>query len=223
MSQNPVDDALRQIRSQDSEHSRAYDNLRSAFTALKKIYGENDVLSATDLGLEDPESRTVIHLTNLAQLGMWLTQGDTDSLSRANDHFLRVILANHTDIASSLVNLYLSIKTQLAIESIYAKDPEQNNDDILAKALNGGLREELQARHEGQDLPESEQALVTSVDMRHTALSTDVQTADGLGKRRLRNDLALDLLTFFKLASETSTWPLSFREVSQSIQGVSSL
>ena len=184
MSRTPVDAALSTIRDEESEQKRAYDEGNSAFKALKRIYGRSDVISAAEAGLEDAESQQLVSFANLAQLGIWLTEHTTTTLTTANDTFLRMIPAS-TGMSDDAMELLLAIKTQLVVQSISADTPTESHQDILRKILQDGLEDALRARHEGQDLSTTEQHLITSVEVRKAAFTTDVVTQEGIGMNAL--------------------------------------
>lgn len=181
LSRTPFDHALSSIRDEDAEHKRAFDDARTAFMALKHLYGQTDVLSATEAGLEDTESQNIMHLANLAQLGIWLAECTTSTLSTANNTFLRLIPAN-SGLTDDVVDLFLAIKTQLVVNSISGDSLGEAQEQILRQILQDGLEDALRARHEGEDLSVTEQHLMTSVEVRKAGFSTDVQTSEGIGK-----------------------------------------
>lgn len=181
LSRTPFDHALSSIRDEDSEHKRAFDDARAAFLALKQIYGQGEKLSAADAGLDDTESQNIMHMANLAQLGVWLAECTTATLSTANDAFLR-LLPTTSNLTDDVVDLLLAIKTQLAVHSISAEVTAETHQSVLNHVLQDGLEDALRARREGQDLSVTEQHLLTSVEVRKAGFSTDVQTPEGVGK-----------------------------------------
>lgn len=181
MSRTPFDHALSSVRDEDAEHKRAFDEARGAFNALKKIYGSADVLTAIDAGLEDSESHNIMHLANLAQLGLWLADCTMATLSISNSSFLDMLPKN-AGLTDDVVDLFLAIKTQLAVHSLLGDAAAADHENILKQTLQEGLEESLRARHEGQDLSVTEQHLLTSVEVRKAGFSTDAQTPDGIGK-----------------------------------------
>lgn len=155
--------------------------MKTAFDALKQIYGKGHILSSTELGLDDTESQQILNLANIAQLSVWLTECTIDTLSIANDTFLRLLPAD-SGLTDDVVDLLLAIKTQLAVHSISSETSNETHEETLRKTLQEGLEEALRERHEGQDLSVNEQHLLTSVEVRRAGFSTDVQTPEGIGK-----------------------------------------
>lgn len=204
LSRTPFDHALSSIRDEDAEHKRAFDEARTAFGAIRQIYGQADVLNATEAGLDDNEAQNIIHLANLAHLGIWLAECTITTLSTANNSFLRLIPAG-SGLTDDVVDLFLAIKTQLVVTSIRPEDPRETQETLLKQILQDGLEDALRARHEGEDLSVTEQHLLTSIEVLKAAFSTDVQTPEGIGKN-MRIVLKRMILTnAYQLHSKTST------------------
>jgi hypothetical protein len=103
------------------------------------------------------------------------------TLSISNSSFLDMLPKN-AGLTDDVVDLFLAIKTQLAVHSLLGDAAAADHENILKQTLQEGLEESLRARHEGQDLSVTEQHLLTSVEVRKAGFSTDAQTPDGIGK-----------------------------------------
>lgn len=180
LTRSPVEDALNNSRSKDTSQAQTLTDLSTAYYALRRLYGSNDMLSAVDTGLDDAESQSIMHLSNLAQFGLWLCESTKDSLSKAINSFWTA--APQVDLAPEVAELYLSLRTQFAIEGLATKDPSAPNEEVLQAAFSDGLEQNLRTRHEGQELPVPEQLLMTSIDVRRAAFPSETPTAEGLSE-----------------------------------------
>jgi protein TBF1 len=133
------------------------------------------MLTADELDLLDDESRTIVDLTNLAQMAIWLVEGDLPSYTLAQDHFHSVFPGQIADLPPDVVQLHLMIKSQTGVESLASKTSEQQIDQLLDEALVNGLEEELRGLHGGFELTEADKTVVDSVKSRKEALQGEAQ------------------------------------------------
>ncbi|KAF7541342.1 hypothetical protein G7Z17_g11989 [Cylindrodendrum hubeiense] len=78
-----------------------------------------------------------------------------------------------------VVELYLSLKTQLAIESILARAPDQQVEQVLNEVLVDGLEDEMRGLHGGFELTPADQDFVSSARSRRDALQVESQLEAG--------------------------------------------
>lgn len=133
------------------------------------------MLLADELALQDDESRTIVDLTNLAQMAIWLVEGDLASYTLAQEHFHSVFQGQISDLPPDVVQLHLMIKSQTGVESLVSKTSEQQIDQLLDEALVNGLEEELRGLHGGFELTEADKTVVSSVKSRKEALQGEAQ------------------------------------------------
>ncbi|RSM02130.1 hypothetical protein CEP52_008157 [Fusarium oligoseptatum] len=115
------DDSIKPIREAESQHAKAFRNLQTSFEQIKQIYSASAILSADELELQDHESRTILDLANLAQFAIWLLQA-TPSYSNAHQNFHSIFRGQVSDLGSDALDLYLSLKTQVAIDALATKN-----------------------------------------------------------------------------------------------------
>lgn len=125
--------------------------------------------------MQDNESRTIIELTNLATIGTWLIEGGLKPISDAHEHFHTVFPGQMSDLAPDVMDFYLALKTQLAIEKLLARTPEQQPDAILNEVLVNGLEDKLRGLHGGFELTTADQGFIASVRSRREALQGEAQ------------------------------------------------
>ena len=130
---------------------------------------------ADELDLHDEESQTIVDLTNLAQMAIWLVEGDLASYTQAQEHFHSVFRGQISDLPADVIELHLQIKSQMGVESIVSKTSEQQIDQLLNEALVNGLEEELRGLHGGFELTEADKTVVSSVKSRKDALQGEAQ------------------------------------------------
>ncbi|CAM1509963.1 Fc.00g002980.m01.CDS01 [Cosmosporella sp. VM-42] len=175
LSQPPFDDIVKPLRDSSSEHGQCFRRYQAAFEGLKMVYSTGPILSADELEVQDNESRTILELSNLSQFGAWLVAGDRISYSQAHNNFHSIFRGQISDLSPEITELYLELKTQLAIESLIAKPAEQQINDYLNEVLLNGLEEKLRGLHGGFELTEADQNLVSSVQLRKEVLEGEVQ------------------------------------------------
>ncbi|KAF9772655.1 hypothetical protein IL306_009611 [Fusarium sp. DS 682] len=169
------DDSIKPIQDADSQHAKSFRDLQSSFAQIKQIYSSGPILSADDPDLQDHESRTILDLANLAQFGIWLLQ-TTPSYSEAHQHFHAIFRGQVSDLGSDALDLYLSLKTQVAIDALASKTPEQSKEQVLEEALINGMEDKLRGLHNGFDLTSADSEFIASVRSRKTSLEGEAST-----------------------------------------------
>ncbi|CAJ0552919.1 Ff.00g009970.m01.CDS01 [Fusarium sp. VM40] len=169
------DDSIKPIQDADSQHAKSFHQLQSSFAQIKQIYSSGPILSADEPDLQDHESRTILDLANLAQFGIWLLQA-TPSYPEAHEHFHAIFRGQVSDLGSDALDLYLSLKTQVAIDALATKTPEQSNEQVLEEALINGMEDKLRGLHNGFDLTPADSEFVTSVRLRKASLEGETST-----------------------------------------------
>jgi hypothetical protein len=177
------DDSIKPIQDADSQHAKSFQQLQSSFAQIKQIYSSGPILSADEPDLQDHESRTILDLANLAQFGIWLLQA-TPSYSEAHEHFHAIFRGQVSDLGSDALDLYLSLKTQVAIDALATKTPEQSNEQVLEEVLINGMEDKLRGLHNGFDLTPADSEFITSVQLRKASLESETSTEAGKCFRR---------------------------------------
>ncbi|KAM5342970.1 hypothetical protein ACJ41O_013936 [Fusarium nematophilum] len=195
----PLDDSIKPIRDADSQHAQTFRTLKLSFEQIKQIYSTGAMLSADELELHDDESRTILDLANLAQFAVWLLQS-APSYAEAHQNFHSVFRGQVSDLGSEALDLYLSLKTQVAVDALTKKTPEQQAEQVLEEALINGLEDRIRGLHSGFDLTPADQEFIASIRSRKDALQADAQldaAVDLLGDATGDSELDLDDLSSF--------------------------
>ncbi|KAF4973056.1 hypothetical protein FSARC_554 [Fusarium sarcochroum] len=172
------DDSIKPIQDTESQHAKSFRDLQSSFAQIKQIYSSGPILSADEPDLQDHESRTILDLANLAQFAIWLLQ-TTPSYNEAHEHFHAIFRGQVSDLGSDALDLYLSLKTQVAIDALASKTPEQSNEQVLEEALINGMEDKLRGLHNGFDTTPADSEFISSVRARKTSLEgeTSIEAA----------------------------------------------
>lgn len=173
--QAPFGDTIKLVRGTDSDHKRSFHQLKTSFEHVRQLYSAGSVLSADQLDIRDCDSRTFIELANMAQLGLWLVDGSPKALSEADDSFLALFQCQLSDLSPGMTELYLSIKTQRAIEFLVEKEPEKPSEEVIGEVLTQGLEDILKEQHGGGELTFADQSFVSSVQTRKETLQDEVK------------------------------------------------
>ncbi|CCT61842.1 uncharacterized protein FFB20_03628 [Fusarium fujikuroi] len=181
------DDSIKPIQDVDSQHAKSFRDLQASFAQIKQIYSSGPILSADDPDLHDHESRTILDLANLAQFGIWLLQ-TTPSYSEAHRHFHSIFRGQVSDLGSDALDLYLSLKTQVAIDALATKTQEQSKEQVLEEALIKGMEEKLRGLHNGLDLTPADSEFITSVRARKTSIEGEASTESAVLREKYKVD-----------------------------------
>ncbi|GKU01783.1 hypothetical protein FLAG1_03890 [Fusarium langsethiae] len=181
------DDSIKPIQDAGSQHAKSFRDLQSSFAQIKQIYSSGPILSADEPDLQDHESRTILDLANLAQFCIWLLQ-TTPSYSEAHQHFHAIFRGQVSDLGSDALDLYLSIKTQVAIDALVSKTTEQSSEQVLEEALINGMEDKLRGLHNGFDLTHADSEFITSVRSRKTSLEGEVSTESAVLREKYKVD-----------------------------------
>ncbi|KAG6033207.1 hypothetical protein E4U19_006772 [Claviceps sp. Clav32 group G5] len=174
--QPPFEDTIRLVRGTDSEHKRSFHQLKISFEHVRQLYSAESVLTADQLDLKDDESKTFVELANLAQLGSWLVDGSPKALSSADDNFLALFQCQLSNLPPGMTELYLSIKTQRAIEFLVEKEPEKPSEQVIGEVfVTQGLEDVLKEQHGGGELSTADQSFVSSLQTRKETLEGEVK------------------------------------------------
>lgn len=173
--QPPFEDTIKLVRGTDSEHKRSFHQLKTAFEHVRQLYSAEYVLAADQLEFKDAQAKTFIELANLVQLGLWLVDGSPKALSCADDNFLALFQCQLSDLPPGMTELYLSIKTQRAIEFLVEKEPEKPSEQVIGEVLTQGLEDVLKEQHGGGELTSADQNFVSSVQTRKETLEGEVK------------------------------------------------
>ncbi|KAF5004482.1 hypothetical protein FDECE_9025 [Fusarium decemcellulare] len=174
----PFDDSIKPIQDADSQHAKSFRHLQASFEQIKQIYSTSPILSADELELQDDESRTILDLANLAQFGVWLLQCNP-SYTAAHEHFHSIFRGQVSDLGSDALDLYLSLKTQVAIDALAVKTSEQQPDQLLDEVLISGMEDKLRGLHSGFELTPADQEFISSVRSRKNSLQGEAQPGAG--------------------------------------------
>lgn len=175
MAQPPLEDTIKLIRNGDSDHGRSYRQLKQSLEQIRSLYTSKHVLSAHELEIHDADSRTLLELANLAQLGSWLIDGSQNSLDEADESFLSMFDCQVSDLPAGMEELYLGIMTQRAVESLAVKEPEKPSEEVLGEILMSGLEDRLRGQHGGNELTSADQHFVSSVQSRKETLQGEAK------------------------------------------------
>ncbi|KAJ4134655.1 TTAGGG repeat binding factor [Fusarium equiseti] len=181
------DDSIKPIQDADSQHAKSFRDLQSSFAQIKQIYSSDPILSADEPDLQDHESRTILDLANLAQFCIWLLQ-TTPSYTEAHQHFHAIFRGQVSDLGSDALDLYLSLKTQVAIDALVSKTAEQSNEQVLEEALINGMEEKLRGLHNGFELTPADSEFITSVRSRKTSLEGETSTESAVLREKYKVD-----------------------------------
>ncbi|KAG6079120.1 hypothetical protein E4U16_001246 [Claviceps sp. LM84 group G4] len=174
--QPPFEDTIRLVRGTDSEHKRSFHQLKISFEHVRQLYSAESVLTADQLDLKDDESKTFVELANLAQLGSWLVDGSPKALSSADDNFLALFQCQLSNLPPGMTELYLSIKTQRAIEFLVEKEPEKPSEQVIGEVfVTQGLEDVLKEQQGGGELSTADQSFVSSLQTRKETLEGEVK------------------------------------------------
>ncbi|KPM40368.1 hypothetical protein AK830_g6195 [Neonectria ditissima] len=173
------DNSIKPIRETDSQHSKSFRQLQTSFEQIKQIYSTGSILSSIEVDLQDDESRTILGLSNLAQFGLWLLDGGFKSYKEAHQHFHAIFPDQISHLGTEIVELYLALKTQLAIESLLTKTSDQQTEQILNGIFVDGLEEEMRGLHGGFELTTADQDFVSSARSRRDALQIEAHLDSG--------------------------------------------
>ncbi|KAG6063592.1 hypothetical protein E4U32_001062 [Claviceps aff. humidiphila group G2b] len=174
--QPPFEDTIRLVRGTDSEHKRSFHQLKISFEHVRQLYSAESVLTADQLDFKDDESKTFVELANLAQLGSWLVDGSPKALSSADDNFLALFQCQLSNLPPGMTELYLSIKTQRAIEFLIEKEPEKPSEQVIGEVfVTQGLEDVLKEQHGGGELSTADQSFVSSLQTRKETLEGEVK------------------------------------------------
>ncbi|GJN74168.1 TTAGGG repeat binding factor [Purpureocillium lilacinum] len=175
VAQPPLEDTIKLIRNGDSDHGRSYRQLKQSLEQIRSLYTSKHVLSAHELEIHDADSRTLLELANLAQLGSWLIDGSQTSLDEADESFLSMFDCQVSDLPAGMEELYLGIMTQRAVESLAVKEPEKPSEEVLGEILMSGLEDRLRGQHGGNELTSADQHFVSSVQSRKETLQGEAK------------------------------------------------
>ncbi|KAG5933078.1 hypothetical protein E4U53_001105 [Claviceps sorghi] len=173
--QPPFEDTIKLTRGADSEHKRSFHQLKMSFENVRQLYSDEPVLVAEELEFKDADTKTVIELANLAQLGSWLVDGSPQALSCAEDNFLALFQCKPSDLPTGMTELYLSIKTQRVIEFLIEKEPEKPSEQVIGEVLTQGLEDVLKEQHGEGGFTSADQSFVSSVQTRKEELESEVK------------------------------------------------
>ncbi|KAH7153221.1 telomere repeat binding factor-domain-containing protein [Dactylonectria macrodidyma] len=190
----PFDDSIKLIRDLDSQHAQSFRQLQTSFEQIKRIYSTGSILSSIEVDLQDDESRTILGLSNLAQFGLWLLGGSLQSYKEAHQHFHAIFPDQISHLGAEVVELYLSLKTQLAIESLLARPPDQQADHMLNEVFVNGLEEEICGLHGGFELTPEDRQFISSAQSQRDALLVDTQVETGKAQSSLDTSSAPDFI-----------------------------
>ncbi|KAG6038443.1 hypothetical protein E4U41_004204 [Claviceps citrina] len=206
--QPPFEDTIQLIRGTESEHTRSFHQLKVAFEHVRRLYSAGLVLTADGLALQDSESRTLIELANLVQLGSWLVDGSPEALSEADENFLALFQCQLADLPPGMTELYLSIKTQRAIEFIVEKVPEKPPEELIGEVLTQGLEDVLKEQHGDGELSSADQDFVSSVQTQKEILEGEIKEQaepSALRDKHPAEDLLRSYLGYAKSKLKTLT------------------
>ncbi|PNY29923.1 Telomeric DNA-binding factor trf1 [Tolypocladium capitatum] len=162
----PLDETMKLIRNGESDHARAYRQLKQSLEQVRLLYTSKPVLSADELGVHEAESRTMLDLANLAQLGSWLVDGTPSSLRGADENFLSMFNCQVSDLPAGMTELYLGIMTQRTVETLVKKEPEKPSEEVPGEVLMSGLEDRLRGQNGGDEPNSADQISVSSVQSR---------------------------------------------------------
>ncbi|KND94402.1 Telomeric DNA-binding factor trf1 [Tolypocladium ophioglossoides CBS 100239] len=173
--QLPLDETMKLIKNGESGHGRAYRQLKQSLEQVRLLYTSKPVLSSDELGVHEDESRTMLDLANLAQLGLWLVDGTPSSLNDADENFLSMFNCQVSDLPDGMTELYLGIMTQRAVETLVKKESEKPPEEVLGEVLMSGLEDRLRGQHGGDKLTSADQSFVSSVQSRKQTLQGEAK------------------------------------------------
>ncbi|KAG5979787.1 hypothetical protein E4U55_004765 [Claviceps digitariae] len=202
------EDTIKLVRGTDSEHKRSFHQLKMSFQHVHQLYSAEPVLAADQLEFKDADAKTFIELANLAQLGLWLVDGSPKALSCADDNFLALFQCQLSDLPPGMTELYLSIKTQRAIEFLVEKEPEKPSEQVIGEVLTQGLEDVLKEQHGGGELTSADQSFVSSVQTRKETLEGEVKEQAepaALREKHPAEDLLRSYLNYAKSKLKTLT------------------
>lgn len=178
---HPVEELIKELQTDESDHCRSYRNLKRSFDSICSIFSNNSLLSASDLdGLEDAQSLS--ELINLARLASWLVEGSIAGYDEADKYFLAVFQQQLSDLPIGSSDTILAIKTQRAIKKLKAKQEDQSASQLIQEAMIHDLEERLREQHAGSDLTDEEKAFITLATARKDALEADTIEKIDFGK-----------------------------------------
>ncbi|TDZ23424.1 Telomeric DNA-binding factor trf1 [Colletotrichum orbiculare MAFF 240422] len=183
-------DAYNQTQNMDSETARFFAQLKSAFEQTRALYSTTDlILDPAALDLTMPENVTDIQVANLATFCFALFSFDghqvytREQLSALENQFFTVFLPNNSPITKSVSELFVAVKTHFVIDAMMI--PHQSGtaegqeapqlDKIIADDFSIDVEDKLRARHGGSALTADEEALVTDLQRRKTALCDHIK------------------------------------------------
>uniref|UniRef100_A0A0B7JTR2 HTH myb-type domain-containing protein n=1 Tax=Bionectria ochroleuca TaxID=29856 RepID=A0A0B7JTR2_BIOOC len=202
LSQKPFEEVTRKLQDPTSDHSCSLRKLRTSLEATRSLYSPGPILFASEFELTSHDSQTIILLSNLAQIGLWILDGDASSMREAEMHMMPIFRDPLVILPKKLSDLWVAIKTQLAIEDLQTKDPARSFDEQLNFSLLEGFELKLKDGQADQDLSDSSQELLSSLKSRKDELLRLAQSELGLAAVRNSYPPENAVRTFSICASE---------------------
>jgi protein TBF1 len=178
VSQDLNNGLLQKISDFTTDHAHSFRNLQQAFEATRRLYSGGSILALDDGNAADADFRSIFLLANLAQLAVWVVDDTTDSLREAEKNVLSMLGNETADIPDKISDVYVTLKSRLAVESLLAKEPNKTSEDVIRDWFPDDLDTMLRQQRHGQDPSPLDQVLVSSLQLRGEHLKT-VATGNG--------------------------------------------
>ncbi|KFA50345.1 hypothetical protein S40293_07550, partial [Stachybotrys chartarum IBT 40293] len=184
LSQQPLDETLRHLRQPDSEHAISFQKLRGAFEAMRCVYSASPVIPAAESDPSSMQTNLAVELANLATLGTWLLDDTPNSLIDVDSNLLHILAPRISESPSTLIELYIAIRTHRIIEAALAKGPDKAAQIQLAETFDERLEEPLRTARSGSYATEQHERFLSLVQSRKDALTAEIRSDTDLTSLR---------------------------------------
>jgi hypothetical protein len=152
------------ISDQESEYRTAYDTLKSALDAARRIFSDtNPLLSPDELDISDSEDRETLRVSNLAAISTNAIAGDDSLLVDGHDQFFSIFIPDDGEFSKDLSGLYTNLKTQAMLSSLKNATNPQERSDVLDRFFPPDFDEVLKQRYGDTPFHSGREELVAEI------------------------------------------------------------
>lgn len=148
LSQQSREETLALISDQESEYRKAYDTLKTALDAARRIFSDtNPLLSPDELEISDSEDRETLRVSNLAAISTKAIAGDDSLVVDAHDQFFSIFIPDDGEFSEDLSGLYTNLKIQALISELKSATNPSERSDVLDRFFPPDFDEVLKQRY----------------------------------------------------------------------------
>lgn len=164
LSQQSREETLALISDQESEYRKAYDILKNALDAARRIFSESSpLLSPDELEISDSEDRETLRVSNLAAISTNAIAGDDSLMVDGHDQFFSIFIQDEGEFTKDLSELYMSMKTQALISSLKSANNPSERSDVLDRFFPPDFDDQLKQRHGDTTFSSGREDLVAEI------------------------------------------------------------